>query len=321
MFCGCPNEFGDEPNTNVCPVCLGLPGSLPVLNGTAVEYALRVAEALHLRRARAFGVLAQELLLSRHAEELPDVAVRRADHDRRLARHRRRARRHHARAPRGGHRQVAARRCRRPHPRRRLLARRLQPRRRAAARDRVRARHPFGRAGEALRRGAARHAARGRRLRREDGRGLAAHRRERVGARAAGRRSSGRAPRSRTSTRCDRLLRAIELRGRTAVGADAGRRRRSCRRRGTGTRSSGRTISGRSKEEAHDYRYFPEPDLVPVEPTQEMRDRGARDDARAAAPRSGRATSSSGGSARRTRAILVDVPGLADVRRDARSRR
>src|SRR6185369_331880 len=48
LFCGCPNEFGDEPNTNVCPVCLGLPGSLPVLNERAVEYALRVAEALHL---------------------------------------------------------------------------------------------------------------------------------------------------------------------------------------------------------------------------------------------------------------------------------
>ncbi len=46
LFCGCPNEFGAEPNTNVCPVCLGLPGSLPVLNETAVEYALRLAEAL-----------------------------------------------------------------------------------------------------------------------------------------------------------------------------------------------------------------------------------------------------------------------------------
>jgi aspartyl-tRNA(Asn)/glutamyl-tRNA(Gln) amidotransferase subunit B len=46
LFCGCPNEFGAEPNTNVCPVCLGLPGSLPVLNATTVEYALRLAEAL-----------------------------------------------------------------------------------------------------------------------------------------------------------------------------------------------------------------------------------------------------------------------------------
>jgi aspartyl-tRNA(Asn)/glutamyl-tRNA(Gln) amidotransferase subunit B len=49
LFCGCPNEFGDDPNTNICPVCLGLPGSLPVLNERAVEYALRVAEALNLK--------------------------------------------------------------------------------------------------------------------------------------------------------------------------------------------------------------------------------------------------------------------------------
>jgi aspartyl-tRNA(Asn)/glutamyl-tRNA(Gln) amidotransferase subunit B len=48
LFCGCANEFGSEPNTNVCPVCLGLPGSLPVLNERAVEYALRIAEALDL---------------------------------------------------------------------------------------------------------------------------------------------------------------------------------------------------------------------------------------------------------------------------------
>jgi len=46
LFCGCPNEFGAEPNTNVCPVCLGLPGALPVLNERAVEFALRVGAAL-----------------------------------------------------------------------------------------------------------------------------------------------------------------------------------------------------------------------------------------------------------------------------------
>jgi aspartyl-tRNA(Asn)/glutamyl-tRNA(Gln) amidotransferase subunit B len=47
LFCSCVNEFGAEPNTNVCPVCLGLPGSLPVLNERAVEFALRVGEAFH----------------------------------------------------------------------------------------------------------------------------------------------------------------------------------------------------------------------------------------------------------------------------------
>jgi aspartyl-tRNA(Asn)/glutamyl-tRNA(Gln) amidotransferase subunit B len=47
LFCGCPNMFGDEPNTNVCPVCLGLPGSLPVLNEHAVELAMRIGAALN----------------------------------------------------------------------------------------------------------------------------------------------------------------------------------------------------------------------------------------------------------------------------------
>jgi aspartyl-tRNA(Asn)/glutamyl-tRNA(Gln) amidotransferase subunit B len=46
LFCGCPNQFGGEPNTRTCPVCLGLPGALPVLNGRAVEYAVRAALAL-----------------------------------------------------------------------------------------------------------------------------------------------------------------------------------------------------------------------------------------------------------------------------------
>ncbi|MFE3797106.1 Asp-tRNA(Asn)/Glu-tRNA(Gln) amidotransferase subunit GatB [Nocardia tengchongensis] len=47
MFCGCPTEFGAEPNTQVCPVCLGLPGSLPVVNEKAVEAAIRIGLALN----------------------------------------------------------------------------------------------------------------------------------------------------------------------------------------------------------------------------------------------------------------------------------
>ncbi|MDP8955151.1 MAG: Asp-tRNA(Asn)/Glu-tRNA(Gln) amidotransferase subunit GatB [Actinomycetota bacterium] len=46
LFCACRNAFGDEPNTNICPVCLGLPGSLPVLNRGAVELAMRLGLAL-----------------------------------------------------------------------------------------------------------------------------------------------------------------------------------------------------------------------------------------------------------------------------------
>jgi aspartyl-tRNA(Asn)/glutamyl-tRNA(Gln) amidotransferase subunit B len=47
LFCGCENHFGSEPNTNVCPICLGLPGSLPVLNKDAVELAMRIGMALN----------------------------------------------------------------------------------------------------------------------------------------------------------------------------------------------------------------------------------------------------------------------------------
>jgi aspartyl-tRNA(Asn)/glutamyl-tRNA(Gln) amidotransferase subunit B len=47
MFCGCGTAFGAEPNSQVCPVCLGLPGSLPVVNANAIEYAIRIGLALH----------------------------------------------------------------------------------------------------------------------------------------------------------------------------------------------------------------------------------------------------------------------------------
>ena len=47
IFCGCSTAFGAAPNTQVCPVCLGLPGALPVLNRTVVEHTLRVALATH----------------------------------------------------------------------------------------------------------------------------------------------------------------------------------------------------------------------------------------------------------------------------------
>ncbi len=49
IFCGCPATFGAAPNSNVCPVCLGMPGALPVLNQHAVELAIQAALAMHCR--------------------------------------------------------------------------------------------------------------------------------------------------------------------------------------------------------------------------------------------------------------------------------
>ena len=74
LFCGCPNAFGDEPNTNVCPVCLGLPGSLPVLNRQAVDYAIRIGTALNCQRA-AVAFSPEELFLPGHAQGLPDKPI------------------------------------------------------------------------------------------------------------------------------------------------------------------------------------------------------------------------------------------------------
>jgi aspartyl-tRNA(Asn)/glutamyl-tRNA(Gln) amidotransferase subunit B len=51
MFCGCTTTFGAEPNSQVCPVCLGLPGSLPVVNRTAIEYTIRIGLALNCQIA------------------------------------------------------------------------------------------------------------------------------------------------------------------------------------------------------------------------------------------------------------------------------
>ena len=57
IFCGCSTQFGAPPNTNVCPVCLGMPGSLPVLNRRAVEFAVLAAMALncHIRETSIFA--------------------------------------------------------------------------------------------------------------------------------------------------------------------------------------------------------------------------------------------------------------------------
>ena len=74
MFCGCANEFGAEPNTQVCPVCLGLPGSLPVLNAGRGRVGDPHRAGAQLRDRAVGPVRPEELLLPGPAEELPDHA-------------------------------------------------------------------------------------------------------------------------------------------------------------------------------------------------------------------------------------------------------
>ena len=83
IFCGCSTAFGAAPNSEVCPVCLGQPGALPVLNRQAVDYAVMAALALGCEVQSRVDLRAQELLLSRPAEGLSDLAVRAAARARR----------------------------------------------------------------------------------------------------------------------------------------------------------------------------------------------------------------------------------------------
>ena len=215
-----------------------------------------------LRDRRVVPVRAEELLLPGHAEELPDLAVRRADRfdgwtdvtveqpggveDLRD--------RHRARAHGGGHRQVAARRRRdRPHPRRRLLPRRLQPRRHPAHRDRHEAD-----------RGHRRDRARGRQARTSAhlrdmlrGLGVSDVRMEQGSLRCdvnLSLRPVARAPARHPQRDQERQLAALGRARRALRGLAAGRaarrgRARSCRRPGTGTRTpaSPRPAAARSR--------------------------------------------------------------------------
>ena len=94
MFCRCSADYADAPpNTHVCPVCLGMPGVLPVINQTGRRVHRHDRPGPELHDPGVHQVRPQELPLPRPDEGLPDLPVRHAHRPRRLARHRgRRAR-------------------------------------------------------------------------------------------------------------------------------------------------------------------------------------------------------------------------------------
>ena len=140
MFCGCELSFGEEPNTRTCPVCLGLPGTLPVVNAEAVHYGLMIGLALGCEIAprsifhrknyfypdlpKGYQISQYDIPLARSGR-LGDVRIHRVHLEEDAAKL------VHAGA--SG-----------PHPRRRGQRGGLQPRRHAAGRDRDRARPALG---------------------------------------------------------------------------------------------------------------------------------------------------------------------------------
>jgi len=309
MFCGCPNEFGDEPNTNVCPVCLGLPGSLPVLNGTAVEYALRVAEALHLRvpersvfsrKNYFYPDMPKDYQISQYDEPITidgwiDIDGERVG-----------ITRAHLEEDTGKSQHVGV--GGRIHDAEYSLVdynRAGVPLLEIVSEPDIRSAEQAKRYVEELR--ATLLAVGVSDVKMEEG---SLRIDANVSVRAPGTTEFGTRAEIKNLNSLRSLLRAIDYEAErqwalTQAGEKVVQETRHW------DEEQGRTISGRSKEEAHDYRYFPEPDLVPVEPTQQMRDEVRASMPELPAERRARYVEQWGIGAEDAR-VLVDVPGLAE---------
>jgi aspartyl-tRNA(Asn)/glutamyl-tRNA(Gln) amidotransferase subunit B len=308
MFCGCPNEFGDEPNTNVCAVCLGLPGSLPVLNATAVEYALRVAEALNLR-------VPERSVFSRKNYFYPDMPknYQTSQYDEPITIDgwleidgaRVGITRAHLEEDTGKSQHVGV--GGRIHDADFSLVdynRAGVPLLEIVSEPDIRSAEQAKRYVEELR--ATLLAVGVSDVKMEEG---SLRIDANVSVRAPGTSEFGTRAEIKNLNSLRSLLRAIEYESdRQWALTQAGEKVVQETRHWD--EESGRTIPGRSKEEAHDYRYFPEPDLVPVEPTQEMRERVRASMPELPAAQRARYIEQWGIGAEDAR-VLVDVPGLA----------
>ena len=275
LFCSCKNAFGDEPNTNVCPVCLGLPGSLPVLNMFAVELAMRIGTALHCevrpsifhRKNYFYPDMPKDYQISQYDEpvnvggwlELPDatrVGIVRAhlEEDTGKTTHQGESGRIHA----AEYALVDYNRAGVP-----LVEIVSEPDLRSAAQARLYVTElravlvATGASDGRMEEGSLRVDAN-------------------VSVRRVGSETYG--------TRCEvKNLNSIRSLGR-AIEYEAARQVALLEATGVVVQetrhwdeSAGRTVSLRSKEEAFDYRYFPEPDLVPLVPDAEWQARAAGD--------------------------------------------
>ena len=259
IFCGCSTEFGAPPNAHTCAVCLGMPGALPVLNEKVVEYAVRVGRALECR-INPVSIWARKNYFIRPAEGLSDQPVRPAALRARRAGDRRRGRASPhpdpPHPPRGGRGQERAR------PGRRRQPGGPEPFGRAAGGDRQRAGPPLEQRGrrvpQALRDVLVYLGVNDGNLEEGSFRCDANVSVMRKGASQYGQRvelkniNSFRFVQKAIDYEIGRQVEVIESGGKVAQETrlfDAVR---------------GETRSMRSKEEAHDYRYFPEPDLPPL---------------------------------------------------------
>ena len=284
MFCGCPARFGGEPNSLVCPVCLGLPGSLPVTNRAAIEYTIRIGLALNCtiadwcrfaRKNYFYPDMPKNFQISQYDEPLCtngwlDISVEDPDADGGTRQVRVGIERVHLEEDTGKSLHVGGA-TGRIHgadyslvdynragiPLVEVVTKPIEG---------TGALAPSGRAH--LRERAARSDAGAGGVGRPDGGRVAARRRQHLdlAPRVGGAGEPGARP--RTSTRCARPS------GRCGTRSSG---RRPCWTQGMPValetrhfhEDSGVTTAGRSKEEAQDYRYFPEPDLVPVAPSRE----------------------------------------------------
>ena len=278
LFCSCPNAFGSEPNTNVCPVCLGLPGSLPVLNARAVEFAMRIGSRSARRSRRRFS--------TGRTTSTPTC--------RRTTRSASTTRRSTWAATSSSPTARSSASCgptsRRTPARRRMSAgaggsttptMRSSTTTAPACRSSRSSRAPDIRSAGQARdyvtelRGDPR---RDRDLRRPHGGGLAARRRQHLG--PPGGRRRVRDPQRDQEPQLAAVPRAC----RRLRGGPPDRHPRGGRHRAPGDppleRGGGPHLVLRSKEEADDYRYFPEPDLVRLAPAEEWPRAGPRPPAR-----------------------------------------